>query len=44
MIKVVLSTDDDDDGLDDDDDFSPRGGVERAANETSKMEDIDGGL
>ena len=36
-------SDDDDESLGDDDDFQPSEEVDRTANESSKMEDVDGG-
>merc|ERR1712232_999022 len=41
MIKLGLSIDDDDDGLADDDDLPPLEEVEGAADEASKMEEVD---
>merc|ERR1712238_35531 len=41
MIKLGLSIDDDDDGLGDDDDLPPLEEVEGAADEASKMEEVD---
>merc|ERR1712159_466490 len=41
MIKLGLSIDDDDEGLGDDDDFPPLEEVEGAADEASKMEEVD---
>merc|ERR1711965_243333 len=41
MIKLGLSIDDDDEGLDDDDDLPPLEEVEGAADEASKMEEVD---
>merc|ERR1719310_1292114 len=41
MIKFGLSIDDDDDGLGDDDDLPPLEEVEGAADEASKMEEVD---
>merc|ERR1712025_331076 len=41
MIKLGLSTDDDDEGLGDDDDLPPLEEVEGAADEASKMEEVD---
>jgi molecular chaperone HtpG len=41
MIKLVLSIDDDDEGLGDDDDLPPLEEVEGAADEASKMEEVD---
>merc|ERR1739844_135227 len=41
MIKLGLSIDDDDEGLGDDDDLPPLGEVEGAADEASKMEEVD---
>ena len=41
MIKLGLSIDDDDEGLGDDDDLPPLEEVEGAADEASKMEEID---
>merc|ERR1711865_918724 len=41
MIKLGLSIDDDDDGLDDDDDLPPLEEVDSAADEASKMEEVD---
>merc|ERR1712118_489169 len=41
MIKLSLSIDDDDDGLGDDDDLPPLEEVECAADEASKMEEVD---
>merc|ERR1712217_677743 len=41
MIKLGLSIDDDDEGLGDDDDLPPLEEVEGAADEASKMEEVD---
>merc|ERR1712078_760070 len=41
MIKFALSIDDDDEGLGDDDDLPPLEEVEGAADEASKMEEVD---
>ena len=41
LIKLGLSIDDDDDGLGDDDDLPPLEEVEGAADEASKMEEVD---
>merc|ERR1711966_15913 len=41
MIKLCLSIDDDDEGLDDDDDLPPLEEVDGAADEASKMEEVD---
>merc|ERR1711906_102096 len=41
MIKLGLSIDDDDEGLDDDDDLPPLEEVDGAADEASKMEEVD---
>merc|ERR1712083_210122 len=41
MIKLWLSIDDDDEGLGDDDDLPPLEEVEGAADEASKMEEVD---
>merc|ERR1712046_81451 len=41
MIKLGLSIDDDDEGLGDDDDLPPPEEVEGAADEASKMEEVD---
>merc|ERR1712110_581639 len=41
MIKLGLSIDDDDEGLGDDDDLPPLDEVEGAADEASKMEEVD---
>merc|ERR1719478_1988336 len=41
MIKLGLSIDDDDEGLADDDDLPPLEAVEGAADEASKMEEVD---
>merc|ERR1712216_877383 len=41
MIKLGLSIDDDDDGLGDDDDLPPLEEVDGAADEASKMEEVD---
>merc|ERR1711998_338449 len=41
MIKLGLSIDDDDEGLGDDDDLLPLEEVEGAADEASKMEEVD---
>merc|ERR1711861_110122 len=41
MIKLGLSIDDDDDGMDDDDNLPPLEEVEGAADEASKMEEVD---
>merc|ERR1719405_272820 len=41
MIKLGLSIDDDDEGADDDDDLPPLEEVEGAADEASKMEEVD---
>ena len=40
MIKLGLSIDDDDEGLGDDDDLPPLEEIKGAANEASKMEDV----
>merc|ERR1712072_37857 len=41
MIKLGLSIDDDDEGMDDDDDLPPLEEVDGAADEASKMEEVD---
>ena len=41
MIKLGLSIDDDDEGLGDDDDLLPLEEVKGAADEASKMEEVD---
>ena len=38
-----IPSDDDDESLGDDDDFQPLEEVDRTANESSKMEEVDGG-
>ena len=43
MIKLVLSIGNDDEGLGDDDDLPPLKQVEGAADEASKMEEVDEG-
>merc|ERR1712154_450331 len=44
MIKLGLSIDDDDEGLGDDDDLPPLEEVDGAADEASKMEEVDRSL
>ena len=43
MIKLGLSIDDDDEGFGDDDDLPPLKQVEGAADQPSKMEEVDEG-
>ena len=42
-IQHPTPSDDDDESLGDDDDFQPSEEVDRTANESSKMEEVDGG-